>query len=59
MGGQMHIVEAQTIKELERKAREWTRQAREGGLEDIRLGWDRSRVEKTEEGYRIELWAHT
>ena len=59
MGGQTWTVEAPTIKELEKKAREWTRQAREGGLGDIRLGWDRSRVEKTEQGYRIELWAHT
>jgi hypothetical protein len=59
MGGAMETLTARTKKELEKKAREWQRGMRESGLEEIRLGWDPNRAEKTKDGWQIKMWAHT
>ena len=59
MGAATNTIEAGTITELRQKARAWVREAKDRGLSDIRLGWDRERVAKTEKGYSIVLWAHT
>lgn len=58
MGGARNTIEAETIKELEQETREWLRPARERGW-DVRLGYNRDRVEETEDGYKIEVWVHT
>jgi len=60
MGGAMQVLRARTKKGLEEKAREWTRNMKDIGLEDIRLGWDPKRAEKAEDGWwEIRVWAHT
>ena len=58
MGGMNDELEATTITELKRKTQEWARHARESGME-VHLGWNRERVVKTVEGFRITLHAHT
>jgi hypothetical protein len=59
MGGNTDTLYANTIEELREKVKKWTNTAKSSGLIDIRLGWDRDRVEKTDDGYKIDVWAHT
>ena len=59
MGGMATTIEAPTKTELRKLAREWERHAKAMGLEDIRAGYDPARVEATEDGYKILVWAHT
>lgn len=58
MGGVIEIIEARTITELKKKTQAWTKKVREADF-DVRLGWDRSKVEKTGTRYRIRVTAHT
>ena len=60
MGGIQETLRARTKYELEQMAREWIGDRREGGLEDIRWGWDPAAVEKADDGmWEITLWAHS
>jgi len=58
MGGTSHVIQAPTIKELERKTREWARRAWASNRE-VDAGWDRKRVRKTAAGYSISVRGHT
>lgn len=58
MGGTSHVIRAPTIKELERKTREWARHMWASNLE-VDAGWDPKRVKKTATGYRIVVHTHT
>jgi hypothetical protein len=57
MGGTSHVIQAHTVKELERKTREWARRTWASNLE-VDVGWDRKRVRKTAAGYSISVHAH-
>ena len=59
MGGMNSVIEAATKTELKKQVQQWAVAVRGMGLEDIRQGWDSKRVEKTEEGYRIRVYAHS
>lgn len=59
MGGTIETIRARTKTELKKKVQQWISEAKGAGLEDIRLGWDPKRVVKTDNGYQIEVWAHT
>ena len=59
MGGTIHTLKAKTEAELKRKVQKWATSAKARGLTDIRRGWDPKRVVKTEDGYEIEVWAHS
>lgn len=59
MGGNLQTISANTLEELKQKAQAWIREAKAAGLTDIRRGWDESRVKKTKNGYKIQLWAHS
>ncbi len=55
-----HYLRAPTKKELEQKAREWLRDRREAGFEDVRWGWDPAEAVKADDGmWEIELWVHS
>lgn len=49
-------IEARTRTELRRRTEEWTRAAREGGLE-VDLEWDEDRVDSTADGFGISVRA--
>ncbi len=57
MGGVTEHIEATTFAELKKKTQEWSRRAREIGME-VHSGWNWKRVEETETGYRIRVHAH-
>lgn len=59
MGGSIATISARTKTELKKKVQEWIRGAKAAGLTDIRRGWDPDRIVKTENGYEIEVYAHT
>jgi len=59
MAGAITTLSAKTKTELKRKVQEWIVGAKAHELTDIRLGWDPDRVVKTENGYQIEVWAHS
>ena len=59
MGGMLGHIEAPTKTELRRLVQRWAAEMRDMGLEDIRLGWDTKRAVKTEDGYKIQVWAHS
>ncbi len=60
MGGKQEKLRASTKKELGEIAREWLREQREGGLGDVRWGWNPADAVKTDEGmWEIELWVHS
>ena len=60
MGGRQETLRASTKKELEEMAREWLKEKREGGLGDVRWGWDPSDAEKADDGmWEITLWVHS
>jgi len=58
MSGTSHVIRATTMKELERKTREWARRAWASNRE-VDAGWDRKRVRKTAAGYSISVRGHT
>lgn len=58
MGGTFNIMEARTKTELRKKVRKFTSEAKAMGF-DVRQGWDPTRVEKTKDGYRITVSAHS
>lgn len=59
MAGARDTLSARTKTELKKRVQEWIRDAKEAGLEDIRLGWDPDRVIQTDDGYSIQVWAHS
>lgn len=59
MGGDFSTLTASTKTELKEMVREWKRWAKGSGLDDIRLDWDTERVQEAEEGYSIQVWAHS
>ncbi len=59
MAGIFSTIEAPTKTELKNLVTQWERMAKDAGLEDIRLGYDPEKVEKTEDGYKIQVWAHS
>ena len=59
MAGAMETLSAKTKAELRKKVTKWTAEAKRKNLTDIRLGWDPKRVVETEDGYQIEVWAHS
>ena len=59
MAGTRTTLSAKTKTELKKKVREWIAEAKAHNLTDIRLGWDPKRVVKTEDGYQIQVWAHS
>jgi len=59
MAGVITILSAKTKTELKKKVQEWIAEAKAHNLTDIRLGWDPKRVVKTEDGYQIQVWAHS
>ena len=59
MGGMFCDIDAPTKTELRKLVQQWARAMKDIGLEDIRLGYDPNKVEKTEDGYKIRVWAHS
>jgi hypothetical protein len=59
MGGNFETIHAKTIEELKKKVDEWIQIAKSARLEDIRLGWDPKCIVNTEDGYKIDVWAHS
>lgn len=59
MGGMISDIEAPTKTELRKLVQQWRGQVRAMGLEDIRLDYDPERIEKTPDGYKIRVWAHS
>lgn len=59
MAGFHVTIDAATKTELRKLVQDWARQMKAAGLEDIRLGWDSNRVTKTEDGWKITVWAHS
>lgn len=59
MAGVTKVVTAKTKTALKKECQKWQRQAREAGM-DIHLGYDDSRIQKTDDGeYAILLRAHS
>ena len=58
MGGMSGTLEAKTKTALREKAKVWEETAEAKGL-DVINGYDHERVEKTENGYRIRVHAHS
>ena len=59
MAGTFTDITAPTKTELKKLVQQWIRDAKASGLEDIRLGWNSENVVKTEDGYKIQVWAHS
>ena len=57
MTGATTTIEARTKEDLEKKVKQWIAEAKRNDLR-IRQGWDPRRVVKTENGYKITVWAH-
>ena len=58
MGGIRTELTADTRTELKKLAQGWAKSARESGF-DFEAGWGPDRVQNTEEGYKIVLYAHS
>jgi len=58
MGGTFKTIEAKTKTELRKKVTAFTSEAKSMDF-DVRQGWDPTKVEKTKEGYKITVWAHS
>ena len=58
MAGMTEVVTAPTRTELQKQVQQWTKTARDAGME-IELGYDPDRVEKTEDGWAILIRAHS
>ena len=59
MAGGFETIKAPTKTELKKRVKQWEKQARGMDLSDIRLGYDPERVVQTEDGYSIQVWAHS
>ncbi len=58
MGGVCSEIDAETKTELKKLVQRWAKSMRDVDW-DIRLGWDTTRVVKTDYGYKIKVWAHS
>ena len=58
MAGATQTIEAPTKTELRKMVKDWEQQVKDSGLTDIRMGYDPARVQKTDGGYSIRVWAH-
>lgn len=57
MAGVMRQLKASSMTALKREVEAFTKDARDRGMK-VRLGWDPTAVEKTEDGYAILVHVH-
>ena len=59
MGAMSETIVAPTMEELEAKVEEWLEAATATGVLEEQVGWDSTRVKKTDDGYSIFVRART